>query len=95
MLVFIDTLKGSNVKKVISKSDTKLGIVVCDGVECFKDSFVLGTFRKTFNDEGKRLEFTQFEKHLKKNIQATYQAAKDYQSVLSAATTKYIESIGT
>ena len=62
---------------MISESDTKVGIVVCDGVECFTDDFVLGSLRKTFNSGGTRLDFAKFEKHARRNFQATYKLAKE------------------
>ena len=50
---------------------------MCEGVECYFDKFVLGTFRKTFNDESKRLNFNNLYKHLKKNIKQAYDTAKE------------------
>ena len=58
---------------MISNSDTKVGTVVCDGVEFF----VLITFRKSFNDEAIRLNVESFDKHVKRNVANAYKLAKE------------------
>ena len=62
---------------MISTSNTRVGIVVVDGIEYYTDTFVIGTFRKVFNDEAVRLDHKNCEKRLRSNINAAYQFAKE------------------
>ena len=62
---------------MISTSNTRVGIVVVDGVEYYTDTFVIGTFRKVFNDEATRLDHKNCEKRLRSAINTAYQFAKE------------------
>ena len=58
------------------RSGLRDGVVAVDGVEFYKEEFVLNDFKKTWNAETKRLNFPNLDKHLRNNITSTYIATK-------------------